>query len=572
MKMKVFEVLDRLNQGYFLPSIQREFVWQRHENKIEKLFDSILQKYPIGYITIWSKNKELDETLNFEVYEFVDHFDEDIPHNREANTNGFREVNLVLDGQQRLTALFIGLKGSYTYSRYNKKKKNKLYINLFSDIEESEDNVEGLKYDIKFFEEIPESDNQLWLEIGKVLDYKKLSSEDFKSAYNKSIEEKSKGDVELQKKALKILGELHNAFCDRDVIQEDMVTDTDDDEKILNIFVRTNDGGMILEKADLLLSYMESNKEFFKPKGARKEIHEFVDELNKEKQYIPNYRFKKDDILKSALVLTDLPVQYKIKNFNKKNLSKISDNWDVIKKYLTITRDLIAKYGFKRRNIISKNALIPISYFLMKNTISKSILDSERKSDSDLRENIIRWLIISTLKQTFGRSGDSRLIEMRDGINQGKSFSELIRGIDLNEEDIEKLIEKEEYGSNYSHLILMLVTDKKYWKYPHQDHIYPQSLFTKEIFKKLGLTEKEIDDYEWFSDSIMNIQLLPESLNLEKTDNDLIDWKSDKNKEFLESQLIPLEMDLDFKNFLSFIESRRKKIHNKLCQILKIKN
>ncbi|MGL2590194.1 DUF262 domain-containing protein [Helicobacter pylori] len=44
------EVVDELNGRYFLPDIQREYMWLKKADgkKIEQLFDSILRGYPIG--------------------------------------------------------------------------------------------------------------------------------------------------------------------------------------------------------------------------------------------------------------------------------------------------------------------------------------------------------------------------------------------------------------------------------------------------------------------------------------------------------------------------------------------
>jgi len=39
-------VLKRLNVNYFLPVIQREYVW--HQDQIIQLFDSIMRSYPVG--------------------------------------------------------------------------------------------------------------------------------------------------------------------------------------------------------------------------------------------------------------------------------------------------------------------------------------------------------------------------------------------------------------------------------------------------------------------------------------------------------------------------------------------
>ncbi len=54
------EVVDELNECYFLPDIQREYVWLKKadEKKIEQLFDSILRGYPIGSFLFWKLQKE----------------------------------------------------------------------------------------------------------------------------------------------------------------------------------------------------------------------------------------------------------------------------------------------------------------------------------------------------------------------------------------------------------------------------------------------------------------------------------------------------------------------------------
>ncbi len=53
-------VVDELNVRYFLPDIQREYVWLKKadEKKIEQLFDSILRGYPIGSFLFWKLQKE----------------------------------------------------------------------------------------------------------------------------------------------------------------------------------------------------------------------------------------------------------------------------------------------------------------------------------------------------------------------------------------------------------------------------------------------------------------------------------------------------------------------------------
>ncbi|GLP09684.1 hypothetical protein HpBGD53_18710 [Helicobacter pylori] len=85
------DVVDELNVRYFLPDIQREYVWLKNadEKKIEQLFDSILRGYPIGSFLFWKLQKEdiakSDEQdsdkLNFQLYQFITNYDERKPHN-----------------------------------------------------------------------------------------------------------------------------------------------------------------------------------------------------------------------------------------------------------------------------------------------------------------------------------------------------------------------------------------------------------------------------------------------------------------------------------------------------------
>lgn len=54
------DVVEEINVSYFLPDIQREYVWldRTNERKIEQLFDSILRNYPIGSFFVLDIEKE----------------------------------------------------------------------------------------------------------------------------------------------------------------------------------------------------------------------------------------------------------------------------------------------------------------------------------------------------------------------------------------------------------------------------------------------------------------------------------------------------------------------------------
>ncbi len=158
-----------------LPAIQREFVWNAEQ--IEKLFDSLLRGYPIGSFLFWDVvPAKIDEPF----YRFMDYYHQrDFRHNQPINLSGrHTNVNAVLDGQQRLTALNIGLKGYYAeklpYYRWdadNAFPKRKLYLNLMNPVA---DELE-FKYEFKMLRDKDleaSSGNKHWFRVGDILGFK----------------------------------------------------------------------------------------------------------------------------------------------------------------------------------------------------------------------------------------------------------------------------------------------------------------------------------------------------------------------------------------------------------------
>ncbi len=89
----ISEIFEYDFSKYFLPSIQREFVWD--EDDIKEMIESLLNGYPIGIITIFKTD------LEFPSIPLVD------PAANSAKKEEVNERLYVLDGQQRLTSLLL---------------------------------------------------------------------------------------------------------------------------------------------------------------------------------------------------------------------------------------------------------------------------------------------------------------------------------------------------------------------------------------------------------------------------------------------------------------------------------
>src|SRR3954465_12034555 len=89
--------------GFWLPNIQRPFVWR--EEQICRLFDSILREYPISTLLVWKTRAKIRRR------QFIDNY----PVENSDQLSRFyvpeddKKKCLVLDGQQRLQTLYIGL-------------------------------------------------------------------------------------------------------------------------------------------------------------------------------------------------------------------------------------------------------------------------------------------------------------------------------------------------------------------------------------------------------------------------------------------------------------------------------
>lgn len=109
--LTIAEIVNDISANkYVLPSIQREFVWGTPQ--IERLFDSIMQGYPIGTFLFWELTNE--QITSYTFYSFLQNYHEkNARHNPRINLAGNQNAMAVLDGQQRLTSIYIGLKQYY---------------------------------------------------------------------------------------------------------------------------------------------------------------------------------------------------------------------------------------------------------------------------------------------------------------------------------------------------------------------------------------------------------------------------------------------------------------------------
>lgn len=642
-------VRDGLNHNFFLPAFQREFVWQ--PDNVEALFDSLMRGYPIGTFLLWQV--EAEHKTDWEAYSFV--FDAR-RHSRGTRmpTAGVSPLYLVLDGQQRLSSLLIGLRGSYATKKKHKRWDNPdswiqkhLYLDLLkahgerrirkADVNAhvsdrlrelfhedcegvcepgridkclrafetlliddelakcypkwtdgeywnhmSDDMIDALEeaafgraasarrswYGFRLMDSAPApTPHSYWFDVRRILDFDTPATfAAFKRTERRRLERKvSRHRLETFDRNLSRLYEV----IWKEPLLWCTVETKQDYERVVDIFQRANERGERLSKSELLLSLVTArwgDKE-------RDDIVSFVDGLNKRSRN----DFDTDFVMKTCLVLSGLPVEFKVDNFSNQNLDRMKERWPAIKDALGRAVLLVNSFGIDRRNLTSHNAVIPIAYFLLQHP--RMMPGGSSVDDARNAMRIMRWLVFTLLNRVFGGQSDSVLRNIRKVLvdHQHKSdfpdkqlTAELVRTGKVSSRGALDL-GRFSYGSRDAFLALTLLYDDHNWGETDYsiDHIYPQDIINKRVLKERSLSSDQQEDYVKLLHRVGNLELLLPGENSAKKATDPETWLRTRNHKFRAKHHYPSTIRrLDMAHFAQFVVEREKVILRKLTKIL----
>ena len=306
-------VLKEIESGnMILPALQREFVWKRKQ--IENLFDSLLQGFPINTLMLWAVDDIKAETMEF--YKFLEpDFKEGVSTNSVYPIRDNDRKTVVIDGQQRLTSLWIAVFGSYT----SEKGKNKMYLYLNLDEQQKNDDSEDdsidsteSKYNFKFMTK------EKFISLSAVGEHWIPVSEAYAQNFNPTAY-LLKNRLSNNKYAVDVVQMLYDLFRSNDILNAYEISGKDL-QHVLNVFVRTNSGGKPLTKGDLLLSVITVNWAKSNQTNARDFVQEIV---NKVAAY--GYKVDKNWVLSCILYILDKNIKLSVDNFDRGTSKKIYD-------------------------------------------------------------------------------------------------------------------------------------------------------------------------------------------------------------------------------------------------------
>ena len=197
-----------------IPEIQRPFVWDT--TKVRDLIDSLYRGYPVGYIITW---KSPDVKL------------------KDGTSSEGKQI--LIDGQQRVTALTAALLGHEVLDDSYKKKRIKIAFNIMT--EEFQTNNPAIEKQEEWISDISEFMKDDFNTFDFISDYSTKFNIDANIVSNKvtklrAIKNVSIGRIEL------------GSVLDIDTVTE--------------IFVRINSAGVVLSQADFAMSKISVNEKY----------------------------------------------------------------------------------------------------------------------------------------------------------------------------------------------------------------------------------------------------------------------------------------------------------------------
>ena len=567
------------NNLYVLPAIQREFVWKPEQ--IARLFDSLMQGYPFGTFLFWKVAPE--KSAQFKFFGFVQNYHErDAPHCPELGTLPNRELTAVLDGQQRLTALNIGLRGSMALKEPNKWRTNPnafprktLHLDLLAARGEDE---EGEAYCFRFLEpdKAAANDSALWYPVADILNIPNISR--LSQWLFGRFQAKGLGsDGELFNRASDTLHRLYEVV--HNVPNLTFYTEKSQElDRVLRIFIRMNSAGTVLSYSDLLLSIAVAQWSKF---DARQEIHGLVDEINR---IGSGFNLSKDFVLKAGLMLADIAsVGFKVENFNRTNMKTLENVWIHARSACVLTVELVASFGFSEQTLRADSALLPIAYYIFKrNPPTNWLIHPDHALD---REAIRNWLICSLLKSSgiWGSGLDTLLTALREVIRDNhdvfpadqlkRLMAARGKSLAFGPEEIDDLLDMEYGDRRLFPLLSILYPFIDVQQLHHIDHFFPKSHLTQSRLEKHGYEGGYIEECLAARNRIANLQLLHGLLNVLKSDKLPAAWLLSAYPNPLERQAFIERHDIgtppaSVDEFLTFYKARRERLRLRLTSLL----
>ncbi|MEI6222869.1 MAG: DUF262 domain-containing protein [bacterium] len=362
--MDIRQILDGVRKmGFVMPEFQREYVWRLEDAK--QLMVSLFRNYPTGSLLFWKTNAENAPEIK----------------NNAIENDKIGEINVILDGQQRITTLFLLIRGEippyYTEEDIMNDPRH-LYFNVFTG-------------SFQYYSKSMMEGSVLWQKVINCFDEQKTSAISLASSYKKEKE-----DIDFEKVAGIINNNL-NALRDiqkRDYPIQTVPSDAHIDEAI-DVFDRVNSQGTKLTDAELVLTHITGKwahaRRTFKEKIQQLEKCEFILSLD----FLT--RLMVVELTGSALLNRNAKLDYGV--FTQNDYVKA---WEKVSKALDYLIPILQHEGLitSSDDMSTMNVLTPIVAYLLKHDLHFS---------ASMKYGFLYWMFLALMWARYSGQTEQRL-------------------------------------------------------------------------------------------------------------------------------------------------------------------
>lgn len=548
-EVSIYEVLEDIKNGkYVMPAFQRQYVWNME--RIEKLWDSILCNYPISTFLFW----HLDESNTTGETYFCTFMKKVVfqRSKKEPSSENYstQTVNItisdtaVIDGQQRLTSLYLSLFGD-TEMKGKSTFTSKLYIELDKNkVDTDSDEVSSKTFGFEFNDKIVNLSPSRF-------ELKKLMNSEFKNSETRShaIQEVLKAiPKESKDYAENILKQLCSKIYDEKIIRYSEIFGMLQDDA-LEMFVRFNDGGKPLKKSDITMAIFD----VYWPRAKTEFGNLLLGSFGK---------YGTEFIVRTALMLYGDVSKSCI---DKKVADSLKNNWNKFCRNLENLKTTLEKLNLSVSDFSDRwNVVVPVVFLIDRNPNFGDCIDG------------IRCYLYRAMFFTYFQNGTTaKLSKLRNAIAEcdftlSGDLLDQIPELAVNEQKIEDIVNTEK-GKLTGIVLTVLYADKRIHGANYdQDHLHPKVLFDREA--PVGVSDEQWRDWHRKRNRLPNLQLLDKFSNQFKSDMPLLDFYNnipdDEQEDFRENSFIPQDVSLEIKNFGEFYEARKTLLKERIKALL----
>ena len=530
--MKISELIsDIRNRDMVLPEFQREYVWTKEQAK--QLLISLTKKYPVGGILLW-KTQNPPELKNVSEQ-----------HSRIGS------YQIILDGQQRLTTLYMLLTGEIPpYYR-----EEDILIdprNLFFSL------VDG---DFQYYQPVRMRDDPTWVSVTSCIqDTGQIAFDVAKNVHSEQANQFVAAQLYT-----------HNLQNLKDILNIDLPEQIIPPEATLNeaidVFDRVNSLGTKLTEAELALTHVTG-----KWPQARRVLKRKIDQLSES-----NFEFDLTFMTRSLVVVVTDHALYD--HIHHSPQEQLMDGWNRLARILDYLTNILATQAFihSTQDLSTTNALVPLIKYLDINDC--------RFPDEKTLKNALHWLYIALIHQRYTGQTDQRLErDINIVASESNPWNSLLNQIvdqrgrkDVSANDFEGrgtshplykmsfiLAKSRRSVDWFNGITLGTQTGDRYRIHSH--HIFPQSVLYKNGFDSNNHVHVQ------FVNAIANRAFLTGETNIDISDRYPADYLPEVEERYpgtLQSQLIPMDRNLwKIENYREFLAARRELISKTLNEYL----